>query len=185
MDKGKRTLLLIAAVCIAPVIASYSAYYLLPVTRTTNYGELLSPAPGGEIRGVRPDGTSFSLEAQRGKWVLLVADSGACAEGCQKKLYATRQARKMQGKEQLRVTRVFLALDAAASPPELAAAHPDLVVARVERGAVSWLPAPRGVEGHIFLIDPLGNVILRYDGDPDIKSLNKDLARLLKASRVG
>jgi hypothetical protein len=37
----------------------------------------------------------------------------------------------------------------------------------------------------ILLVDPLGNLVLRYGADPDIKGLAKDMTRLLKASRIG
>ncbi len=70
-------------------------------------------------------------------------------------------------------------------PGDIRAEHPDLVVARVAPAALDWLPAGKGPEAHIFLVDPLGNAIHRYGDDPDIKRLSKDLARLLKASRVG
>lgn len=185
MDRGRRTLLLIAAVCIAPVVVSYTVYYLAPDLPTANYGELLSPAPAGETKGTHADGRAFELSELRGKWVLLVVGRSACAESCRRRLYATRQARKLQNLEQPRVVRLFVATDRAALPADVQAEHPDLVVARVAPGALAWLPAAGGQEAHIYLVDPLGNAILRYGDDPDIKRLSKDLGRLLKASRIG
>jgi cytochrome c oxidase subunit 2 len=66
--------------------------------------------------------------------------------------------------------------------PEFLAQHPGLVVARVPAGALAALP---GGERAISLIDPLGNLVLRYPGDPDINGIAKDLSRLLRASRIG
>jgi len=37
----------------------------------------------------------------------------------------------------------------------------------------------------IWLADPIGNVVLRWPAEPDIKRLFKDLSRLLYASRIG
>jgi hypothetical protein len=88
----------------------------------------------------------------------------------------------MQGKEQERIVRVLLAPESEAPDPGLFAQHPGLVVAQVGEAARSALP---GGAGAIYLIDPLGNLVLRYGADPDIKGISKDLTRLLKASGIG
>jgi aspartate/methionine/tyrosine aminotransferase len=80
-----------------------------------------------DVAVTRLDGT-IDAHRFRGKWTLLVVDSGACAQACAQKLYATRQARTMQGKERDRVDRVWLYTGDARPPPELVAAHPDLAV---------------------------------------------------------
>jgi hypothetical protein len=115
--------------------------------------------------------------------VLLTVDAVACGEACARKLYATRQARTMTGKDRERVQRVWLVTGSDAPPPELAAAHPDLRIALAASPVLAALPADP--EGGIFLIDPLGNLILRYPADPDIKKLNHDIGRLLYASHIG
>ena len=68
---GARTLLLMAAVTIAPVIASYAVYYLFPREPAANYGTLMPTAPIPGIEGTRPDGSPFRLEDLRGRWVLV------------------------------------------------------------------------------------------------------------------
>ena len=179
---GKRTLLLIAAVTLAPVIASYAAYYLFPRSPAVNYGTLLPTAPIEGIEGTRPDGSSFRLEDLRGRWVLLALGRADCGAPCERKLYATRQARTMQGREQERVVRVWLVEGDAAPPAALLAQHPGLVVVRVPEAVPARFP---GGADALYLIDPLGNLVLRYPDDPDIKGVAKDLTRLLKASRIG
>jgi hypothetical protein len=179
--RGRRTLLLLAAVVMAPVIASYSAYYLFPREQRTNYGELLAmPAPA--LAGTRANGQPFDLTQLRGKWVLLVAAPGACDAACATALHATRQARTIQGREMERVQRVLLATDAASMDPALAAQHPDVLVARVTPEAAAALP--RGAD-RIYLVDPLGNVVLAFPADPDIRKVAKDIERVLRASRIG
>jgi hypothetical protein len=179
---GKRTLLLIAAVTLAPVIASYAAYYLFPRSPAINYGTLLPTAPIAGIEGTRPDGSPFRLEELRGRWLLLALGRGDCSAPCERKLYATRQARTMQGREQDRVVRVWLVEGDAAPPAALLAQHPGLVVVRVPEAVPARFP---GGADALYLLDPLGNLVLRYPGDPDIKGVAKDLTRLLKASRIG
>ena len=183
--RTRRTLLLLALVCAAPVVASYVAYYWLRPAAHVNYGELLArPAP--EIAGVTDGGAAWNLSSLRGHWILLVADDIACEAHCERALYATRQARTIQGRERERVVRVLLQPpDAPPLDAALRAQHPGLIVARVD--PAQWTPpsALGAAAPGIVLVDPLGNLVLRYPTDPDIKRLAKDLERLLRASRIG
>jgi hypothetical protein len=181
---NRRPLYILAAVCAAPFIASFALYFFwTPSAGQVNYGTLVAPQPLPNMRLRTPAGESFALRELRGKWVLLTLDGVACDEACAKKLYATRQARTMTGKERERVQRLWLVTGAGAPPPALVAAHPDLRIAAADPVLLPALPADP--EGGIFLIDPLGNLILRYPADPDIKQLNKDLGRLLYTSHIG
>ena len=180
--QAKRTLLLILAVGLAPIVASYSFYYFSPRDPQVNYGELLPTRPAPQVAGTLADERPFRLADLRGRWVLVAAAPGACDDACARTLYATRQARTMQGREQDRVVRVWLVGDAGAPAPALIAQHPGLVIVRVAPAAIAALP---GGEGRIYLIDPLGNQVLAWPADPDIKGLAKDLTRLLKASQIG
>lgn len=176
---GRRTLVLLALVTIAPVIASYAAYYLWPRDKRANYGELLVVAPAPEVRGQR-DGKPFALADLRGRWVLVTAADGACDAACARALYATRQARTMQGREMERIERVWL-VRSGTPAPQLVAEHPDLAIVAAPAGLSAF---PEG-ERKIYLLDPLGNLVLAFPGDPDIKAVSRDLGRLLKASRIG
>ena len=179
---ARRKLLLIAAICVAPVVASYAFYYLSPRGSFVNYGTLLPTAPAPALDGMRGDGAPFRLTDLRGRWVLLVDARGRCEAPCERLLYASRQARTMQGKEQERIVRVLLVPEGAAPGAALLVEHPELVVAQVAAALRAGLP---GAADAIYLIDPLGNLVLRYDADPDIKGISKDLTRLLKASGIG
>jgi hypothetical protein len=180
--RNRRTLILLALVTVAPVIASYAAYYWFPRDKQANYGELLPTRPAPELAGVTPGGAPFLLSGLRGRWVLAVAAPGACDRACTQALYATRQARTIQGREMERVARLLVVTDDGAPPAPLAAEHPDLVTARVPAGALGAWPAG---DERIYLVDPLGNFVLAFPRDPDIKAMAKDLTRLLKASRIG
>ena len=183
---GRRTLLLIVAIGLAPIVASYAAYYWLTPSKRLNYGELLETAPAPVVAGTGADGKAFSLTDLRGKWVLLIASRGGCADDCARTLYATRQARTIQGREQDRVVRLLLQPSAApALPQELAAAHPGLAVVSIDRRALDQLPLGATAAAGVLLLDPRGNLVLRYGPDPDIRGLANDLQRLLKASQIG
>jgi hypothetical protein len=183
---GRRTLLLIVAIGLAPIVASYAAYYWFTPSKRVNYGELLETAPAPIIAGEDADGKAFSLTELRGKWVVLIASRAGCADACVRALYATRQARTIQGREQDRVVRLLLQpLAAPTLPPELAAAHPGLVVARVDQRSLEQLPLGASAVDGVLLLDPRGNLVLRYGADPEIRGLANDLQRVLKASQIG
>lgn len=180
--RNKRLLVLIALIALAPVALSYVAYYVWPRDARVNYGELLVARTIPPIAGMRLDGTPFDIEALRGRWIVLYAAPGACRGNCPDALYAARQARTIQNAERERVVRVWLVTDASAPAAALLAAHPDLTVARVDaQPAAAW---PLGVD-RIYLIDPLGNFVLAWPSNPDIKAMAKDLARVLRASSIG
>jgi len=179
---ARHPLFWIAVIALAPIIASYSVYYFFPQAPSANYGKLLPIAPIEGIAGARVDGSPFRLDELRGRWVLVALGSGAGDAGCERRLYATRQARTMQGKEQERIVRVLLFTGDHEPPPGLLAQHPGLVVARIPDALGAKFP---GGTGLLYLVDPLGNLVLTYPADPDIKGIAKDLARLLKASQIG
>ena len=179
--RAKRLVMLIAAIAVAPVILSYLAYYALPHDSRVNYGTLMA-RPFHDVAGTTLDGKPLSTRDLRGRWIVLFAGGGACDAVCTSALYASRQARTIQNAERERVQRLWLIPDAGAPPPDVLDEHPDLVVARVAAGAAAALP--EGTD-RIYLIDPLGNLVLVWPADPDIKAMAKDLTRLLRASRIG
>jgi hypothetical protein len=185
-DKGRRTLLLLALVAMAPVVASYVTYYWLVPDKRVNYGELLAPGPAPPVVGERSDGAPFALSDLRGQWVMLVVTGTDCTDACVRALYATRQARTIQGPEQDRVVRAWLRPVGAPAPSrELRESQPGLVIGSAAQPALSRLPLGPGGAPTIILLDPRGNLVLRYGADPDIKRLAADLGRLLRASQIG
>ena len=182
-------LLAILLVCAAPVIASYLAYYVLPPLGRTNFGDLIEPQrPIPELRLSGADGAAFKFESLRGRWVLLQFDSGACDPACVDKLYAMRQQRTMTGKDRERVERVWLIGDTAVPADTLARDYAGTVVLRAdpaELAPVFPIEAGRRLEDYLYVIDPLGNLMMRFPATGEPARIRKDLGRLLKASRVG
>lgn len=179
--RSRLTIALVALVCVAPMAASYIAYYVMPRERRTNYGELaVAAAPA--IAGTTLDGRPFALADLKGRWVMVSAAPGGCDDVCRRTLYATRQARTIQGRERERVVRLWLITDDASPSPALMAEHPDLTVVRVRADALAAWPR---IAQRIRLVDPLGNDVLAWPRDPDIKAMAGDLSKLLRASQVG
>ena len=104
---SKRPLVWLAIVSLAPFVASFVLYFWLEPSGRMNYGTLVSQRVLPDVALIQFDGTPLEHRL-RGKWSLIVVDSAACAPSCAQKLYATRQARTMQGKERDRVERLWL-----------------------------------------------------------------------------
>jgi hypothetical protein len=177
-------LYLIVAVCIAPVVASYFTFYVAPPSGRTNYGTLITPTPPPAMPLARLDGTPFTFDDLAGQWVMVSAAGGGCDEACAKGLLQMRQQRLMAGKDQSRIDRVWLVTDGVPISPDLLRAFEGTVIVRAPAGAVdAWLGAPAGgTAGHVWLVDPMGNLMLRWPRDPEPQRVKKDLARLLTAS---
>lgn len=154
--------------CLAPVLAGWAIYLSgWRPAATGNYGELIPPRPLA--------GAPFA--ELRGKWVLAMFDAAACDAYCEKKLYFMRQVRRTQGKEMERIERLWAITDGGKPRPEVAAA--------IEGTHIVLFNDPSFSRDYIYLIDPLGNLMLRFPRDPDPSRMVKDLQRLLKASRIG
>ena len=183
---GRIKMLLVLLVCAAPVIASYVSYYFLKPDGRTNYGSLLEVKPLPPAPLALLDGKPFAVSEFKGKWVLVTVDGGACGDPCIKKLYAMRQVRLATGKEKDRVERAWLVNDNEALSTMTMREYNGTRMLRAQGAAVlKEFPAASRVEDHIYLIDPLGNLVLRFPKDADPARMKKDLDRLLKYSRIG
>lgn len=180
------SLWLIIGLSAAPVLAAYVMYYFLPPRAQVNRGELLEPRPLPDAGLELLDGSVFNLSRLKGKWVLAIIDSARCDEPCRRKLYSLRQVRLAQGRNMDRVERLWLIADRADPDPALAAGFEGTWFVRATSSAVlAAFPAADAASDHIYIIDPLGNLIMRYGGNADPRDVVKDMERLLKASRIG
>jgi len=174
----------IFAVCALPFAAALVAYFLFPPAGRTNYGELVEPKALPAVRLERLDGRPFALADLKGRWVLLQVDASECAQPCQAKLFNMRQSRLAQGDNADRIERVWLVAGDRAPPAGLARLYEGAVVARAAPELVAALPGAEARD-HIYLIDPRGNLMLRFPKDADPKRMIRDLQRLLKYSSTG
>jgi hypothetical protein len=187
---GRWKLFAVLAVCAAPMILSYFYYYVVKPEGRTNYGALIDPRnyPIPPLGSVALDGKPAALEDYKGKWIMLQIDGGECAEPCRQKLFTMRQLRLTTGKDRDRVERVWAILDDKPLDTVLMREYDGTRLLRVKPEAIkAWLPVETGtsVTDHIYMIDPLGNLMMRFPKDPDPNRMKKDLQRLLKASKIG
>ena len=179
---SRRVLWLVLAVCAAPLLASYAAFHFWTPSSHVNYGDLLEPRQLPDTELATLEGKPFRLSELRGRWVLVTPSASSCDAACRTKLVYMRQVRLAQGKETGRIERVWLMTDAGAPDSALLPEHPGL---HLVRGAdiAAQLPAPRSSAEHIYIIDPLGNLMMRFPADPDPRRMLKDLSRLLRHSK--
>lgn len=183
-ERSLRSLWLLAALFIAPVVASYIAYYFWRPSAQVNHGELLEPRPVPDTPLALTDGAAFEWSRLKGKWLLVTADTGACGAYCQQKLVYMRQVRLAQGKETDRIERVWLITDDVPPAATLVAQHRGVWrVHAAGNPVLKWLPAAGSPADHIYVIDPLGNLMMRYPRDADPRKMVRDLARLLRHSQ--
>ena len=197
--RGRRQLLVLAAIFFVPLAVAFWLYYgpgeWRPVDGT-NQGDLIDPAvPLEDVELVRADGTRIrSHDLLRGKWTMAYLGPGRCDERCRRALYLSRQSRIALNKDMDRVQRVFLVTDGYGDREFLKAEHPDLVVVTpgdevASQTLLEQFPALGNTTareaGRLWVVDPLGNLVLSYSESSPDKALLTDVRKLLRLSHIG
>lgn len=177
---------LVLAVCIAPFAGSLALYHFAPPDSRMNYGDLIEPLPLPQEPLVTLDGSSPTIAGLRGKWMFVVVADARCDKTCRDSLWKVRQVRLTRGQDMDRIERLWLLSGDGQPDPALLAEHAGLITARATPALLRALPTTvPGATDHIWLVDPLGNVMLRFPPGADPNLMKKDLARLLRVSRIG
>jgi hypothetical protein len=187
---GRLKMLLVLAVCAAPVVASYFTYFVIRPQGRTNYSELISPMRALPERLPLLDlqGRAVPAASLKGQWLLVVVAGGGCDAKCEQLLYLQRQLRETLGREKDRVDKIWFVSDGALPRPEVLRAievGDPATVLRVSHAALAgWLvPAPgQALEAHLYIVDPMGQWMMRAPPDPEPARLRRDVERLLRAS---
>lgn len=181
-------LLLLFGALVLPTVLAYLSYGGLnwrPAAHK-NYGDLLPPTPLRHPAATSMKDALPGFDQTHGKWVLIYVGPSTCAEACRKSLYYMRQARILQDAERHRIELAWVLTDAGSVEPTLPQAIPGLHVWRPADAAfIRQFPVERVSVSHLYLVDPLGNLILRFPAPPDAKRMTKDIKLLLKASQIG
>ena len=186
---GRLQLMLIAAVFFGPFILAWLLYdpeQTRNATSSTAHGELIEP-----VMLVADENLTVAREDQDspypGLWTVVHVGDGECAEACQQALYKTRQVRKALGKEDRRVQRFFLLTDDSPLSEAMRREHPGLSIYDAQQPLTTdFLAAVAAYDQQdIFLVDPLGNLMMRFTPNIGMKDIHKDLKKLLKVSQIG
>ncbi len=183
---GRWKMLLMLLVAAAPVIASYFTYYVIRPEGRRNYGELIDPQrPLPGWTGIDQAGREVPLTALRDQWLLVSVADSACDEACRQHLYLQRQLREGLGKDKDRMDWVWLRTGGGEVPQDIRAALESARVLQVDEAQLAtWLaPAPgQRLQDHLYVVDPIGNWMMRFPANADPKKMRSDLGRLLRAS---
>jgi hypothetical protein len=187
---GRVKLLLILLACAAPVVASYVVYFVLPPSGPgVAYSAIIQPSVSMPDLALKDlDGRDVALGSLKGQWLLVVVGAGSCDAACEQRLFVQRQLRETMGRERDRIDKVWLVPDESPIRPELRRAidaAPPVRTLRIARPVLQrWLRPGEGhlLEDHIYIVDPMGEWMMRPPADPDPAKLKRDMERLLRAS---
>lgn len=201
--RSKTPLIIIMLMSLAPLVAALIVYFIpeLRPEGSAAYGELVEPQrpmPNAkDLPLMTLDGKPFDLSSLKGKWIMMAADGAACPEACARKLYIIRNTHASQGKHVERLARVWFITDDAPVPEKVLEAYKGAVMVRVNpvvlqqfllggaAGSVTPEQARQGLSTPIWVIDPLGNLMLQYPAVADPEMFRKDIRKLIKSSRIG
>jgi hypothetical protein len=200
--RNLRTLTLLAALFLLPIVIAFVTYYgttWRPAGRL-NHGHLFTPArplPAVDLARVPFEEVPAAAKprpALRGVWSLVYAGDGRCEPACREALHVMRQTRLALGNDMRRLERVFLVTGNCCAQKFLAHEHPGLVVLDASGPAAEpllrELTAPDRAQGPaqvhaLYVVDPLGNLVMSYDARTDLRGLLEDLQKLLRLSHIG
>jgi cytochrome oxidase Cu insertion factor (SCO1/SenC/PrrC family) len=181
------------AIFAAPVVAAWFFYLnpdYLPSGRT-NRGDLIEPVVPfpADIGLTTPGGEAFDLGVLKGKWTLTYLAGAACHEPCMKRLVDIRQIRLALGESSLNTGRLALVMDPGANKvagrieKELEGMHVAVTDTAGGMRLLALLGGGEAAIGRIYIVDPMGNLMMRYARDAPAEDILKDMGRLMKASK--
>lgn len=193
-------IILILLITLAPFVLGTLAYYMpslgLSPTSTTNYGTLVQPQRPMPAAAQLPlttlEGEPFELASLKGQWLLVTADASACPEECVRKLFILRNSHASQGKHVDRISRVWFITDNGKVSDDILEAYKGTVMLRADPAQLTPFLAPDAAAGSeaalkapMWIIDPLGNLMMQFPPDADPIEVRDDIIKLLKNSRIG
>ncbi len=185
-----RTVFALGGLFLLPLLLSFWLYYGVhwrPLG-TTNHGDLIEPLrPLPDITLPDAGGVAHS-HVFLDKWTLVYVGDGRCDANCRTTLVFMRQTRLSLNNEMTRVQRVLLASAACCNLAYLASEHPGLIALDASSALAQPLLAQFPADGRaqaLYVVDPLGNLMMRYDARLPPRGLLEDLKRLLQLSHIG
>ena len=164
------------AVFVVPILVAYALNVWWPNWSPfgrMNHGELVEPAWAIELQSV--------AEHAAGRWILLHPAAAPCDNACEAGLELAKRVHVSLGKDYDRVVRMFV--HRAGLPVERVRSM-DAGLILVPAPA-AWFDRFAGDEPMLLLVDPQRQAVLRYGADLRAKGLARDLARVLKISKIG
>jgi cytochrome oxidase Cu insertion factor (SCO1/SenC/PrrC family) len=190
---NRKLLLVVLFLFVLPALASFALYFTeWRPSSGVNYGELIVPVRLIEDRSMQDiDDKVVNFAALKGKWTMVYFDSAECDDACISQFYFMRQTHASQGKNVDRMQRLFVLTDTNSVTklkPKLSE-YADMLVWKSDKAATVKLMQEFGLDAQptpnmrsIYLLDPQGNLMMRYAPGAQPAGVRKDLERLLKYS---
>jgi cytochrome oxidase Cu insertion factor (SCO1/SenC/PrrC family) len=193
VKKSSFTGYMLFAVFIVPLLIAIAMYVMRGDSAKTNaaaHGELIHPAQPIETMQLRADdSTLYSLNDIKGKWTYFLYIKDSCNLECEAALFKIRQTRISTGRERNRV-RLLLATDsdkAVSIDTNIKQRNSGVIFSQIEDLTISDEVAQKEKlqSTYIYIIDPNGNLMMKYDDTSTSKSMLRDIKKLLKLSNIG
>lgn len=195
--------------CIARFLYLHPTW--LDLSHTTQKGRLITPPkPLRALSFHDRAGTVVPWSTFKGKWVLLYFSPGVCLDACQKNLHYMHQVQIALGKNRHQIQRVFVRpapVKPTTTPPvppsekkayqtvpeqeiQWQDMYPQLIVLHTDMDALKQfllgLPGEKTAfeRGYLYLIDPMGRMMMGYDSDADPMGEFKDLKHLISIASM-
>lgn len=179
---------------IAPVVLAYIMFFFVEVKSFVNHGEILDPIVHIATFKLKNENDEIIPQDELTyKWRLISFLGKDCNEQCQARLYDTRQIHTSLGKNQHRLSRMFIHLQPAGEPllKLIEENHSDVIQVKGDASDItealgSNIREDAGINNNeTYIMDPMGNVMMRFTVDQPNKEFLYDLKKLLKASQIG
>ena len=192
MNKGFITALLIFLTPIIVITVSTVWYYSgYGPEEKVNYGRLLSDPIDVGTLDLELDYQNLNVDSMERKWMLVHFINDACLESCADLIYVARQVNVLLARQQTRVKRYIAApIEVKPKLENFFTTYQDLNFIEVKDQSTTIQEFKKNgidpfAQPNMFVIDPIGNIILYYSGEVDGKKLLADLKKLLGASKIG
>ncbi|MDA9608846.1 hypothetical protein N9S24_02180 [SAR86 cluster bacterium] len=193
--RAKKGFLIALSIFLTPFIvisaSTFWYYFGFGPEERVNYGFLLSdPIDIGKL-DLELDFQHLDIDSMERKWMMIHFVKSKCLEDCADSIYIARQVNKLLSREQRRVKRYI------ASPEEnrsflqsFFSTYQDLNFIKIKDIEIVMDGFKASnidpfEQPNLFIVDPIGNIVLYYSGEIDGKKLLTDLKKLLKASKIG
>jgi cytochrome oxidase Cu insertion factor (SCO1/SenC/PrrC family) len=186
---GRKILLILSVVFLLPFTVAATLHLLDLRPSGKSYGDLIQPLRALQIPVLHDAaGKAFKREQWLKKWSVVMVDSTGCAQPCQAQVHLLKQVHTSLNKDIKRVQRILLVATEVKSETFIALQkqYPDLLILTGTEAETAKFAAEFNVAGgQVYLVDPLGNLMMSYPTNTDAKALFSDLKRLLKNSWAG
>jgi cytochrome oxidase Cu insertion factor (SCO1/SenC/PrrC family) len=186
---GRKILLMLGVIFILPFTIAATLHFLNIKPTGHSYGNLVQPPKALTFTSLQDaQGKEIKPDQWLKKWSVVTLDSTDCAEPCQADMHLLKQINTSLNKDAHRLQRVIIMPTEPNADviSQLQMKYPDLVILAGTSAEIVKLSSQFNIaDGHIYLIDPLGNLMMSYPINVEPKGVRKDLMRLLKNSWAG